>query len=94
VSRDEDGEVVAPGDAAAQARQVYANLGRVLEAAGADWSNIVKISTYLSDPDDSAAVSDVRLEVLGDHRPPHVGLIGLAGPDVVVEVEATAVLED
>jgi len=96
VARDENGELVAPGDAAGQARQVYANLGRVLEKAGADWSHVVKVTTYLIDRADSATVSAMRVETFGEHRPPHTGLIvaGLGGPDVRLEVEVIAVLPD
>ena len=83
VAKDEHGDVVAPGDAEAQARQAYANLQRVLQAAGADWSNVVKVTTYLADPADSEAVTAVRMEIFGEHRPPHTGLIALAGPDGV-----------
>lgn len=96
VSRNERGEVVAPFDAASQARQVYANLEKVLRAAGADWTNVVKINTFLVDPADSKAVTEVRLEKFGDHRPPHTGLVisALGSPEVRLEVEVIAVLPD
>lgn len=96
VARDSNGNLVAPNDAAGQARQVYHNLGRVLEAAGAKPEHVVKVTTYLTDPADSKAVSEVRLEFFGDHRPPHTGLIvaGLGSPEVKVEVEVIAVLEE
>ncbi|MGQ0572278.1 MAG: RidA family protein [Armatimonadota bacterium] len=96
VARDEQGNLVGPGDAAAQARQVYRNLGRILAAAGAGWSNVVKITTYLVDRGDSQAVGMVRFEHFGDLRPPHTGVIvaGLGSPDVRVEVEVIAVLPD
>jgi len=96
VARDVNGELVAPGDAAGQAQQVFHNLGVVLKAAGADWRNVVKITTYLVDRNDSAVVTAVRLAHFGDHRPPHTGLIiaGLGSPDVRLEVEVIAVLED
>lgn len=95
VARDENGTLVAPNDAAGQARQVYHNLRRVLEAAGAKPEHVVKVTTYLVDPADAKAVSEVRLEFFGDHRPPHTGLIvaGLGSPEVKVEVEVIAVLE-
>jgi 2-iminobutanoate/2-iminopropanoate deaminase len=94
VARDANGTLVAPNDAAGQARQVYANLARVLEAAGAGVKNVVKITTYLTNPEDSKAVTEVRLEFFGDHRPPHTGLIvaALGAPEVRVEVEVIAVL--
>ncbi len=96
VARDVNGNLVAPNDAAGQARQVYHNLGRVLEAAGAKPEHVVKVTTYLVDSADSKAVSEVRLEFFGDHRPPHTGLIvaALGGPEVKVEVEVIAVLEE
>lgn len=96
VARDANGQLVAPGDAAGQARQVFHNLGVVLKAAGADWRNVVKITTYLVDRDDAAAVSAVRLAAFGDHRPPHTGLIvaGLGSPEVRLEVEVIAVLDN
>ncbi len=94
VARDANGTLVAPNDAAGQARQVYANLARVLEAAGAEIEHVVKITTYLTNPEDSKAVTEVRLEFFGDHRPPHTGLIvaALGAPEVRVEVEVIAVL--
>lgn len=96
VARDEAGQVVAPHDAVGQARQVFANLGRVLEAAGVRWEHVVKVTTYLVDRADSPAVTAVRQEVFGAHRPPHTGLIvaGLGGPEVRLEVEVIAVVPD
>ena len=96
VSRDSNGRLVAPDDAAGQAVQVYANLGTVLESAGSDPNHVVKVTTYLVDPADSAAVTAARLRFFGDHRPPHTGLIvaALGAPEVRVEVEVIAVLPE
>jgi 2-iminobutanoate/2-iminopropanoate deaminase len=96
VARDADGVLVAPHDASGQAKQVYANLKAVLEAAGAFLQDVVKITTYLVDPADSAEVTKVRLEVFGAHRPPHTGLVvaALGTPEVKVEVEVVAVLPE
>ena len=96
VARDHNGELVAPSDAAGQAVQVYANLGAVLEAAGAKPEHVVKVTTYLVNPADSPAVTAERQRFFGEHRPPHTGLIiaALGGPDVLLEVEVIAVLPD
>ena len=96
VARDANGVLVAPNNAAGQARQVYHNLGWVLEAAGARPEHVVKVTTYLVDGADSKAVAEVRLAFFGDHRPPHTGLIvaGLGSPEVRLEVEVIAVLPD
>src|SRR4051812_48730048 len=44
---DVNGNLVGPGDLAAQARQVYANLGRALAAAGAGPQQVAKITVYV-----------------------------------------------
>ena len=41
------GNLVGPGDAAAQTRQVLQNIGGILEAAGAGFSNVVEFTTYV-----------------------------------------------
>jgi 2-iminobutanoate/2-iminopropanoate deaminase len=94
VARDAAGALVGPNDAAAQARQVYANLGAVLAAAGAGPEHVVKVTTYLVDRDDGAAATDARLAFFGRHRPPHTGLVvaALGTPEVRLEVEVIAVL--
>lgn len=96
VARDANGDLVAPGDVAAQARQVYANLSVILEAAGALRTSVVKVTTYLVNVVDSKAVTEARLEFFGAHRPPHTGLIvaALGDPDVRLEVEVIAVMAD
>jgi len=48
VARDAQGAVRSPEDLGAQARQVYADLGRILEAAGAGWDHAVKVNYYLA----------------------------------------------
>jgi 2-iminobutanoate/2-iminopropanoate deaminase len=94
VARDAEGTLVGPGDAARQAAQVFDNLERVLREAGAGFGDLVKLTTYLVDPADGEAVAAERLKRLGDHRPPHTGLVvkALGGPEVLVEVEGVAVL--
>jgi len=94
VARDEAGVLVAPGDAAAQAKQVYANLAAVLDAAGASAEDVVKVTTYLVDVADGAATTEARVAFFGSHRPPHTGLVvaALGSPDVRIEVEAIAVV--
>src|SRR3989304_4362380 len=95
VARDEHGAVVGP-DAAAQARRGYPNAGRGRAAAGARWTDVVKVTTYLVDRANSQAVSAVRFEHFGDHRPPHTGLLvaGLGRPELNAEPEAIPVLPE
>jgi 2-iminobutanoate/2-iminopropanoate deaminase len=92
IAKDEAGNWVGLGDAGAQAKQVYVNIGRCLASAGATARDVVKISTILVDRADRDAVTAERLAFFGDHRPPHTGIIiaGLGSPEVRVEVEVVA----
>ena len=92
VATDADGNIVAPGDAAGQAKQVWANVGRVLDAAGVGCEHVVKVMTYLTSGADREAVTAERLRFFGDHRPAHTGLVvtAMGSPDVVLEVEVIA----
>jgi 2-iminobutanoate/2-iminopropanoate deaminase len=88
IAKDEAGNWVGLGDAGAQARQVYVNIGRCLAAVGALPTDVVKINTILVNRSDRDAVTAERLAFFGDHRPPHTGIIaGLGSPEVLVEVE-------
>jgi 2-iminobutanoate/2-iminopropanoate deaminase len=94
IAKDEHGHWVGLGDAGAQARQVYRNIGRCLAAVGATPQDVVKIHTILVDRADRDAVTAERLAFFGEHRPPHTGIIvvGLGSPEVRVEVEIVAYL--
>ena len=90
---DGDG-VLVPGDVVAQARQVFANVGAILTAAGATFADVVKVTVFLTDVDDRAAVNTVRQEVFGEARPAstlvEVSRLAIAGARI--EVEAVALL--
>ena len=90
---DGDGKLV-PGDVVVQARQVFANIGAVLDAAGADFGDVVKVTVFLLDVDDRSAVNTVREEVFGRARPAStlVEVSGLAIPGALIEVEAVALI--
>jgi 2-iminobutanoate/2-iminopropanoate deaminase len=88
---DADGNVVGD-DAAAQARQVFANMGLVLAAAGATPADVVKVTVYLLDIDDRPAINPVRKEFFGSARPAStlVEVSRLAVPGALLEIEAVA----
>jgi 2-iminobutanoate/2-iminopropanoate deaminase len=89
IAKDEHGNWVGVGDAGAQARQVYVNIGRILDSIGARPTDVVKINTISVDRADRDAITAERLKFFGSHRPPHTGIIiaGLGSPEVRVEVE-------
>ncbi len=91
---DEAGKVTAPGDYAAQARQVIANLRTALEAAGASLDDVLKSTVYVASADraDLLSVWEVVHEAFGEHDAPStlLGVAVLGYPGQLVEVEAVA----
>jgi enamine deaminase RidA (YjgF/YER057c/UK114 family) len=70
---------------------VWANLAAVLHEAGMGTTNLVKVTTFLSDRAHAAVNTTVRNEVLGTHRPAlTVVLAGIWDPDWLIEIEAIA----
>ena len=52
-----------------QARQVMANLGRVLSEAGCAFSDVVKATVYVTDMADFPTLNTIYGEAMGEHRP-------------------------
>jgi enamine deaminase RidA (YjgF/YER057c/UK114 family) len=98
VAWDSQGKPV-PGDLEAQTRLTYENLKRALAAAGATFDDVVKFTVYVKDLDTEKwkTVSKVRSEYLSKDRPPAstmIGVTGLVYPELLVEIEAFAVVPD
>ena len=93
---DEQGQVVSPGDCAAQTEYVMERLRTVLEAAGAGFDDVVKTTTFLTDPADYSAFNGVRSKHFPKDPPASSTVIvaGLVAPGMVVEVEAVAELPE
>ncbi len=91
---DAAGAVVGGDDVVAQARQVFANMERVLGAAGATAADVVKVTVYLLDVDDRPKINPVRQEFFGSTRPAStlVEVSRLAVPGALLEIEAVAYL--
>lgn len=94
LARDPKGDVVAPGDMRAQMRQVGENIKAAVEAAGGTLNDIVKTNTYVTDIEEFFKHVDVRMEYFGAlPTSTTVEVRKLAHPDLVVEVEAIAVID-
>lgn len=98
VAEDAHGDVVGPGDLAVQARQAFGNVGRALAAAAARPDQVAKISIFVVGLRDEhlPAIEEGRVALFGDHKPADtlVGVETLAHPGCLIEVEATAVVDD
>jgi len=94
---DAQGNLVGPGDLAAQARQVFANLGRALAAAGTSPEQVTKITIFAvrHRPENLPVIEEARIALFGAHKPADtlVGIETLARPGYLIEVDAIAVTD-
>lgn len=97
IAHDEAGNIVGLGDMAAQMRQAYRNIGRLLAEYGADFGNIVDEVTYVTDMEAALeCATAVRREAYGGDAVVTSTLLrvaGLAFPELLVEIRCIAVLE-
>ncbi|MEJ2862230.1 RidA family protein [Actinomycetospora flava] len=102
IARTADATPVAPGDLAGQVAQVLRNTATGLAGAGATFDDVVRLTFYVTawSPekigDFMAGVEEVAAEIGLPTPLPPASLIGveyLFEPDVLVELEATAVLD-
>lgn len=101
VARTADGEPVGAGDLAAQVEQAYVNVGTAMKAVGGSFDDVAKITLYVVDwsadklPQLGAGAARAA-ERLGVDPTKPVTLISVAAlgePDLLVEVDAVAVLD-
>ncbi|AYY13950.1 RidA family protein [Actinobacteria bacterium YIM 96077] len=101
VARDANGQPVGTGDLAAQVEQVYLNVGTALAEVGASFANIAKLTIYVVDwsadkrPLLNEGVARAAAQLGVDPIKPStlLGISALAEPDLMVEVDAVAVLD-
>ncbi len=85
--------VIAGETAGAQTRQVLDNLGAVLRAAGADWSDVVKSTVFLKNMNDFPDMNAVYTERFGAHTPARSTIeVARLPKDALVEIECIACL--
>jgi enamine deaminase RidA (YjgF/YER057c/UK114 family) len=95
VAWDLGGAVVGPGDIALQVRTAWDNVQRVLDELGVDVDDIVKLTTYATDPRFMRVIGAEKERRFQGHTLPastFLVVAGLADPDLLVEVEATVML--
>lgn len=97
IALDANGQLVGKGDLRAQTKQVFENLKIALASAGAGFSDIVKTTMFVVNykAEMRPALVEVRSQYLPKENPPAstlVGVTALAREDLLLEVEAIAVV--
>ena len=100
VARTAEGHPVGPGDLASQAAQALRNVHTALAGAGATFDDIAKVTIYVVDLDEAKLrlLVDGLLRAAGELGVDPVkpltllGVAALAEADLLVEIEAVAVL--
>jgi enamine deaminase RidA (YjgF/YER057c/UK114 family) len=96
ISTDEEGKPVHLNDMRGQINQAMDNLETVLRASGAGLSDVVRLNYYTTDVDLLLEAYDAvvgRLAEAGcQPARPLLGVASLAFPELLVEIEATAVV--
>ena len=91
-----DGAIVGKGDPFAQAKQAIANIERALAAAGAVLADVVRTRIFVTDIAHWKEIGRAHGEAFADIRPATtmVEVSRLIDPDLLVEIEADAVIID
>jgi 2-iminobutanoate/2-iminopropanoate deaminase len=78
-----------------QAKQVFDNLGAILRAGGASFGDVVKVTVYLTDLDDFAAMNEVMITQFGEHKPARTTIQAAKLPSgASVEIDMIALAPD
>lgn len=94
VAFDSDGNVVGGDDVHAQAKQIFQNIEEALVSVGASMTDVVKITTYLTDMSRYGDFGKARTEAFPNGVPASTAVASpaLVMPELLVEVDAVAVI--
>jgi 2-iminobutanoate/2-iminopropanoate deaminase len=95
IAKNDENQIVGLGDVERQADQVFRNIGRVLEAAGASFDDLVKMNVYGMSADYREPILAVRDRYVKQRTYVSTYIVpqALAHPDLLIEIEAIAVVD-
>ena len=80
-----------PGGIEAQTRQVFTNIGAILEAAGATFAHVVSATVYVADMNDFAKVNEIYATYFSSPAPARATVqVARLPKDCLVEIQVTA----
>lgn len=93
---DDDGKLIGIGDFDSQAQQAFENLEKVLKAGGSSLKNVVKVTILLRDMGNFEKIVALRGKFFSEPYPADTifEVSSLFSPDALIEIEATAVVDD
>lgn len=88
---DTSNDTISYGDIQHETRLTLNNVKKILEAAGAAMTDVVKVNVYLKDGKDFAAMNEIYREYFGDQRPARTTVaVAFADPTMKVEIDCIA----
>jgi len=93
-ARDKNGNIVGKGDIKAQTQQILENMKVILDGVGATFDHIVKVTVFVTDIRYLKEIHEVRAKYFKRDYPAStlVQVSRLVSPDMLIEIEAIAVL--
>lgn len=95
VAIDSKGNLVGKDDFSKQAEQVFQNIKNIVESAGGNMNNVVKLGFYILDVNQIQTLRSVRDKFINIKSPPASTLVQVSKlfrDDILIEVEATAII--
>jgi enamine deaminase RidA (YjgF/YER057c/UK114 family) len=91
-----DGEILAEGDVYGQAKEALRIIGQALREAGASFEDVVRTRVLLTDVSRWEEAGRAHGEVFSEIRPANITMAVAAfiDPSILVEIEATAIVEE
>jgi enamine deaminase RidA (YjgF/YER057c/UK114 family) len=90
-----EGNILSPGDVYGQTRDALRIIGDALDELGAGFEDVIKTRVFLTDISQWEDAGRAHGEVFSDIRPANIfaGVGGFVDPEILVEIEASAVLQ-
>lgn len=90
-----DGDILSPGDVYGQTRQALQIIGDALRELDAGFEDVIKTRVFLTDISQWEEAGRAHGEVFSDIRPANIvaGVSGFVDPEILVEIEVSAVLQ-